>query len=444
MPEALKICPICGTRNSAKAATCTMCGTSLAHIEVVIPEAQSAAPGVYTAPEYDFRHGETDLMETKLGRAAGVYYVLLMVIITALSLGLLILAAVPLLSGMNDNNAQPTAQLVETTAPQATMMLITVTPAPPTPTFTTAPTPTIPITPSPTPEPCIQEVRAGEGLIEVISRCGHRDLDVLTPVATLNGISSGGAIQAGQRIVVPWPTPTTDPNAVPTETPELTESASGAVGFVLAGSDFDEESVFQPTATPTLMPGLQWHIVQPGETMLDLIFIYGVTMRILSELNPEITFSQCDFGEIGGGTACTVQLSIGQYVRVPAPPPTATIQPSPSGSETATPSATATYNAPSLVRPGNLAPFGRDELVTLRWVTTATLAPGETYRLNVQDETAGIAYEVLLTGTEYTLPEEWQGQDGQSHTYRWNVSVLNANGEATFTSETRTFTWQSR
>jgi hypothetical protein len=268
---------------------------------------------------------------------------------------------------------------------------------------------------------------------------------VLTPVATINGIGASGGIQAGQEIIVPWPTATSDPNLTLTVAPD-DESAARGVGVDFSASEdpFAEIDVFQPTATPTLQPGVQWHIVQLGETMIDLAFMYNANVRVLSELNPEITFSQCDFGEFIGGPACTVQLFQGQYVRVPAPTPTPTIEPSPSGSETATPSATPTFNAPSLVRPGDLAPFRRDELVTLRWVTTATLSAGEIYRVAIQDETAGVAYTVDTSLTEFTLPLEWQGQTGENHLYQWSVSIVNTNGEITLTTETRRFTWEGR
>lgn len=424
-----------------------MCGTSLLRVEAADPQTQSSAARVYHPPDYDFRHGETDLMETKLGRVAGVYYILLLVILTGLSLGILIIAALPLLNSSGGANGGELSQrdALRTNTPISTMMFVTVTPAPPTATFTVAPTPTAPITPSPTPEPCVQIVQAGEGLIDVVSRCGHRDLDVLTPVLSINGIDSSGSIQAGQQIIVPWPTATDDPNLTPSALPEGASAASSVeVAFSASEDPFAEIDVFQPTATATLQPGVQWHIVQPGETMIDLAVIYNANVRVLSELNPEITFSQCDFGEFIGGPACTVQLFQGQYVRVPAPTPTPTIEPSPSGSETATPSPTPTFNAPSLVRPGDLAPFRRDELVTLRWVTTATLGAGEIYRIAIQDETAGVAYTVDTSLTEFTLPLEWQGQSGATHIYQWNVSIVNANGEITLTTESRRFTWEGR
>ncbi len=440
LAEAFKMCPICGARNQAKVRTCTNCGTSLTDVIPMSYSVQTRLPPAYTTPAYDFRYGETDLMENALRRPAAVFYAILMLLLTLLSLGVLLLALLPLVGVLLPaQSAQPTA---------TGMLMVTVTPAPPTASLTptleiiNTPTRTPSPTPEPSPTPCIQEVQPGDGLVAIVSRCGHRDLAVIDEVLEINGISDPAFIQPGQQIIVPWPTATPDPNMTPSETAE--GSAAGGADPVLAVETDLFENAFAPTATATLQPGVMWHIVQRGDTIYGLAIQYGATARILSDLNPEITFSQCDFGEVGGGESCVVALAEGQYVRVPAPTPTPTLPPSPDPNATATPSATPTYNAPSLLRPGNNAPFSRETLVTLRWVTTATLGPGEFYRLIIRNETAGVIYNVETTQTEFTLPAEWQPTDGSIHSFTWQVSVVNNAGAETFTTETRTFTWESR
>jgi hypothetical protein len=145
--------------------------------------------------------------------------------------------------------------------------------------------------------------------------------------------------------------------------------------------------------TATLQPGVAWHTVIKDENIIMIAVEYGATLRVLSELNPEITFSQCDFGLGTGGENCVVQLYEGQQVRVPAPTPTPTIQPSPNGNETPTPTATATFNAPTALSPSDRAFFTKDALVTLRWVATGSLGPGQAYLVRVIDETANKSYE---------------------------------------------------
>jgi hypothetical protein len=166
----------------------------------------------------------------------------------------------------------------------------------------------------------------------------------------------------------------------------------------------------------------------------------------MSELNPQVTFSQCDFGKFGGGPQCVVQIYEGQLLRVPAPTPIPTLSPTPSGSETPTPTATATFNAPSALSPDNRMLFRRAEFVTLRWVASGSLAPGQTYRVRVEDLTTGVVYNGDTTDLFFIVPQEWQGRDSRRHEYAWSVSVIDINNpnQPSFTTETRTFTWEAQ
>jgi hypothetical protein len=188
-----------------------------------------------------------------------------------------------------------------------------------------------------------------------------------------------------------------------------------------------------------------WHEVVKDETIISIAFEYGADLKILSELNPEVTFSQCDFGEFSGGTSCVVNLYIGQRIRVPAPTLTPTLSPTPSGSETPTPTVTPTYNAPSALSPSNRALFQGSELVTLRWVASGTLGAGQTYRVQINDLTSGATYSADTPDLFFILPVEWQSHDGARHDYEWTVSVIDQNHADTplFSTEPRIFTWES-
>ncbi len=439
MAQPFKICPICETRNHRNATICTTCGTLLTDVDSLT--AQSHPRG--TDFGYDYRHGETDLYEGNLSRTARVYLFGIVTLVTVVVCGVLILLLGPMF--LPQAAATPTSIVIPTIGtPRPTFIMATVTTGPPTATRTPTPLASNTPTDTPTPEPCLQRVNADDTLIGIVSRCGHRDLDILDVVVEINNLSDAGSIIVGQIIEVPWPTPTTDPDAVPTDVPEAAAD-TGGVGLVTTDDAFSGEfDPFAPPPSPTLRPGVMWHEVQFGETIISIAVQYGANIEIMSQLNPEVTFSQCDFGEPGGGGSCTVNLFEGQLLRVPAPTPTPTIPPTLSGSETPTPTPTATFNAPSAISPGNRQTFDRDQLITLRWVGTGTLAANQVYRVTVDNTTAGIVYTADTTDLFYIIPRQWQGRDEQRHIYTWTVSVIDSDNPANpyFTTEPRIFSWQ--
>ncbi|MCS7071174.1 MAG: LysM peptidoglycan-binding domain-containing protein, partial [Anaerolinea sp.] len=322
-----------------------------------------------------------------------------------------------------------------------TLMLPTVTPQPPSP------------TPTETPGPCRVTVQAGDGLIGLASRCGHRSMDVIPLILELNGLSAPESIQVGQQILIPWPTPTIDPNA-PTPTP-VGGNVGRRNGADLIFIENVDSAVNGPptemptaTATPTdaLPPGVTWHVVQPNENMIIIASIYNTNAETLAQLNPEIAFSQCDFSLDTGGPRCTVLLRQGQRMRVPAPTPTPTLSPTLSGSETPTPTATPTFNAPNALSPPDRALFGVDDIITLRWITTGALGPDERYRVTVRDLTSGREFSADTTELLFIIPRDWQGTEQRLYEYEWTVSVISEQSPDTalFTTDPRTFSWQGR
>lgn len=452
-----KICPICSTPAHRNAVVCSACGASLRGVKTIDngTEAQPAAPG------YDHHYGETDLSESNLHWKAGNYILggmLTLAILACVSvvflLGIRFYDTLSAPSRMTETAAAPTPeapQFVES-SPQPTLYLPTVTPAPPTRTLT----PTV--GPTDTPGPCMQAVLPNDSLIVMVQRCGHRDLAVIDLVLQLNNLERADLIQAGQILEIPWPTSTPDPNAQaePTEEVENSdasaddsastegdESANSSSGSVAIAVDLSVTRV-EPTAT--LQPGVQWHEVTQGEDIISIAERYGANIKIMSELNPEVTFSQCDFGKFGGGEQCIVTIYQGQYLRVPAPTPLPTLSPTPSGSETPTPTATPTFNAPSALSPDNRMLFRRAELVTLRWVASGTLTSEQTYRVYVKDLTTGTVYSGDTTDLSFIIPQEWQGRDSRRHEYEWSISVIDLNNpdQPYYTTQTRTFTWEAQ
>lgn len=444
-----KICPVCGSSSSERAVQCGNCGASLRDVLAVDRYTEIRSP----APEtYDFHYGETDLVESSLRWKGGTFFLASILLFSMMACaGVALFSAARLMAFWNNSLRNTSGEsavtsvtvtlaedvTLSTNTPRPTLLLHTVTAdAPPTRTVTPSPAPTD------TPGPCMQEVLAGDSLIALVSRCGHRDMDVIDLVLEINNLSAPEVIQVGQTLEIPWPTATSDPSLEVTATPDEAAGSNPVIAF--APEDDAIEALFVvPTAT--LQSGVTWHRVVKDENIISIAVQYGADLKVLSELNPEIAFSQCDFGEFGGGPSCVVNVYEGQQVRVPAPTLTPTLSPTPSGSETPTPTPTATFNAPSAQSPGDRALFQRQDLVTLRWVASGTLAEGQVYRVKVDDLTAQISYFGDTTELFFIVPETWQGKDNRRHEYRWTVSVIDSNrpDEPYFSTEPRLFVWEA-
>ena len=435
MAESSKICLICETHNHPNATLCITCGASLADVELTTK--QNGKPRPQT--DYDYRYGETDLFEGSVLSMGRILTLGIFILGILIGIGIAVALISPSFA-----NGQTTSIMNTPTASPTLRILPTVTPGIATATQSLTPTITFTPTETNTPEPCIQTVVSGDSLIGIILRCGHTTRDIIPTVVSLNGIADETRIQIGQQIVVPWPTSTVDPNALPTDTPESSADIDldSASADEIALLSFDP---FAPTATATLLPGVMWHSVQPNENMIIIAAQYGANAKVLSDLNPEIDFARCDFGLIYGGPECIVQLGQGQQIRVPAPTPTPTIEPTASGSETPTPRPTATFNVPNAISPANQEFFDASEFVTLRWVATGTLADNEVYRVVVSDVISGDIFTADTKDLFFIVPLEWQADDGQRHNYIWQVSVHNTDTDtSSYSTLAYTFVWQGR
>lgn len=442
---AYKICPICGTRSLANVTLCPTCGTSLTQVQI---ESNAAKPK-RDSPPYDEQFGEADLLESKIPRKTSrIGFVALSAMLIAICGGVSLIPIAALIQREQTGAApSPTVEsMVEpasgTAGSPQPILLATNTPRMVLPTVTPAP-PTEP--PTPTEGPCEVQVQPGQDLITLAYSCGHRELSVIPLILELNNLDSAESLQAGQMLLIPRPTATPDPNLTP-----VTDSTASASVGESAGQSQVVADVSTPTPTlfpsATLLPGVAWHIVQPNESLVGIMYQYSTSAEVLSQLNPEVPFSQCDFQFDTGGPRCSVILQPGQQFRVPAPSPTPTLSLTPSGSETATPTPTATFNAPSPLRPTNRSLFARDEIITLRWVASGTLAPGEAYLIRVEDVTSGITYTAETSALSFIVPVEWQGTDERRHEYVWTVSVITSGSPQTarYTTSPQSFAWEGR
>jgi hypothetical protein len=404
-------CPICKTPIQTTSTTCRTCGAIIS-----IPQKENKQ----AIRDHTYIHTDTDLLETQTkshNKQTNTTTRTALVILTTV-----IITFIALLNKNPDHKAET----IPTPTPTTNQSLSTSTADP-----TEPPTPLQAPTITPTQTPCIQQVQPGDTLITLAEQCGHRDLNIIQVILDLNNISNPNQIQVNQTIIIPWPTPVSSGEQTETNTQPIRQ-------------DNQPQTLNLPTET--LQPGITWHKVLKDENIIAVAIQYGATLRILSELNPEVTFSQCDFGLGSGGPNCIVQLYEGQSIRVPAPTATPTIQPTPSGSETPTPTATPTFNVPSPLTPAQATFFNQDAIITLRWVSTGTLDENQTYQITVTNLDADKIYTATTNDLFFIIPPEWQHQTAEPHKYTWTVAIINNTNPANslFETQPQQFTWQGR
>ncbi len=449
-----QICPICGASNAPDAKICVLCEARLpgrsATSTVKAQGAEELAPAFY-----DAMLGEDDLMARRA--PGGIWFAGLFLLVGVL-LGLGLAYGITTFLSDDDTrsealptdalNVNPTASLAgnfaTATAPSGSIPTLIPTNTRIVPNFpTVTPMPSN----SPTPSTCDLTVNEGDTLYGLALACGHRDYAVVPLIVETNNLACETCIQIGQVIQVPLPTGTPAPLIDPAATGE---SSSGGVVVVAntGGATISADDIVLTRAVaaePTLDPNLMWHTVTNQQTMYDIIAIYNIDIKLLSEINPEMDFPQCDFGERYGGPTCAVFLSEGQRMRVPAPTRTPTLPPTPSGSETPTPTPTATFNVPSLFSPQEGEQFEASRVVTLRWTSTGTLGRDEAYLVKVTNTQTQKNYFGLSCDLSYELPRDWRPEKTDSQEYIWSVSIVllrpgvNTDGTA---YAVHTFNWQ--
>jgi LysM repeat protein len=232
--------------------------------------------------------------------------------------------------------------------------LPTPSPVPPTATMTPTPTttptetpiasetPTLTATPAPTETPAPERLHilvSGQTLI------GLSLIYNVSPdsIASANGFTIDAPVQAGQSLVVPWPTPT----------PPLEPVAI----------DMNGESVIADPA------GCPRHQIQTGESMASIANQYGLNLDLLLRVNrlPNDVIVQ------PGQTVCIPEIKVG--VELPPTP-----GPSP------TPAPTQVPAGPQLLYPTEGTALAEpDGSVLLQWTAVKDLSEDEWYMVEVAD-----------------------------------------------------------
>lgn len=282
-------------------------------------------------------------------------------------------------------------------------------------------------TPSPTPTegPYVVRIQSGDTLFDIIGRFGYTDGRVIPAILTLNpNVPNENNLPVGQDVLIPRMTYTpTPPNY------EATVSIMETLGIPL----------------PDRLPSdteISAHTVTEGQSIIDIAELYNTTIEIISRLNPELVFRNCDFNNRSGGPDCSVIIRPGQSIQIPLPTRTPTLSPTPSGSETATP--TPTYSPPITIYPPNGAVITGS--VLLQWVSVGMLAADEQYYVEVTDRTANTLYTRVSKDTSLQLPIGLVPPDGAEHSIEWRVVVVRGDG-ASYTviggvMPSRTFKWR--
>ncbi len=342
--------------------------------------------------------------------------------------------------------ASPTVETIEITVPPTEPPLtpsLTATEAAPvgpvledaTPTDTSGP-PTLPPPPTATLGPYEHTIREQDTLLFIIQQYGYRDFGVIPEVVQLNNLVNADSLPSvGSVLLIPRQTITPTPEGA-----ELTPTTFADVLAAQALAPTNEQTGLN------VETGILEHVVQEGQTIIDIAANYATTLEVLARLNPDVAFFGCNFEIPSGGPNCNPFLNVGQVVRAPAPTPTPTLSPTPSGSETPTP--TPTYMPPRVISPPQGAEI-QAGVFLLEWVSVGVLQADEVYLVQITDTTSEQVHNAITRSTSLMMPETMIPADGETHTINWTVSVAKPNESNVYrvvsgTPEIRVFRWQSR
>lgn len=268
-----------------------------------------------------------------------------------------------------------------------------------TPTDTQLPT----LAPTATLQPPIPyEVKAGDtcGGIAILFGVNVQSLIVL------NNLSAQCTnLIVGQKLKVPYPTPTALPVATNTLQPaDATKAACDKVNVT----------------------------VQANDTLSSIAANYAVPQQAIKDFNG-LSSDNVFIGQ-------TIVVPLCARAATPGPTPTATIPPP--------------YPAPNLLLPGDGAAFTlANDVVTLQWASIGTLRANEAYQVTVEDVTAGQARRIVdyAADTKYIVPTSFRPKDNVAHILRWWVAPVRQTGtddqgqpiytSAGTVSDKRVFTW---
>jgi LysM repeat protein len=220
-----------------------------------------------------------------------------------------------------------------------------------------------------------------------------------------NNLASSCPISVGQKLKIPYPTPTIP--AAATSTP-------------------------LPVDATKLACQVQPITVQDGDTLSSISLNYAVPMQAIKEFNGLTT------DNVFVGSHLNVPLCM--RAATPGPTPTATIPPP--------------YPAPNLLLPADGAAFTlANDVVTLQWASVGTLRDAEAYQITIFDVTASQTHRLtdFVKDTKFIVPTTFRPKDNVAHVMRWWISPVRQSGtddqgqpiwtSSGAVSDKRVFTW---
>jgi LysM repeat protein len=367
-----KVCPTCGTRLSENAVRCLVCGTEF-----------TAQPESKAAKKSEKSVQASRMPEVRLSLPAAIGVLAIIIVIVAVTSFFVARAGAP----------EGTFETVDTPTPTET------------PTATIPPTNTLPPTDIPTATlqpPFEYTVSVNDGSCSQIAFAFN--ISVQSIIIT-NNLPSSCPISVGQRLLIPYPTPTIPPP--PTNTP-LADIATK-----------------QACETVPIT-------VQENDTLSSISLNYAVPMAAIKEFNGLTT------DNVFLGQSLLVPLCM--RAATPGPTPTATLPPP--------------YPAPNLLLPADGAAFTlANDVVTLQWASVGALRDVEAYQVIVEDVTASQTRRITdyVTDTKYIVPTSFRPRDNVAHVMRWWVIPVRQTGvdeqgqpiwvASGAASDRRVFTW---
>lgn len=337
-----KTCPTCGTRLSENATRCLVCGRTFT----------TSAKKTETTPIQNPR-----LPELKISLPAAIGLIVLI-----LGLGAALIFVI----------LQTTGRV---TTPTVTPTLTS------TPTMTLTPTATLEPTIGPTATPLPPQeytIREGDLCSSIAAMYGIS----IQSIANLNNLPPDcGTLYVGQKLLIPYPTPTVTP--LPTATlsaAEATQQACGTLSYQVTEND----------------------------TLSSISANYNISIETIKNwngLSNDIVWP-----------GMFLNLPLCERMPTQGPTPTATLLPP--------------YSAASLLLPADGSVFlNVNDPIVLQWSSVGTLLPSEAYAITVEDVTTGDRKVTeYTTDTKFNVPTSLRPLDNTFHIYRWFVVAVRQSG----------------
>lgn len=366
-PQSTKVCPTCGTRLAENAARCLVCGTEL-------------TPAVSKKEAAEVQAARMPEITLSLPMALGLLTIFLLAGATLVYVAMQLSGTAP--SGTGDTTA--TITHTPTLSPTATIL------------FTETPVPT-----STTQPPFEYTIGEGDTCLGLAATFSVSYQSIILE----NNLSANCILSIGQKIRIPYPTPT--PPAAATSTLEAGQATLQACDKVI-------------------------YTVQEGDTLSTIANNYAVPQDAIKSYNS----MSSDSVPLG----MTIIIPLCERAATPGPTPTATIPPP--------------YPAPNLLLPADGASFTlANDSITLQWASIGTLRDNEAYQVIVEDVTDGSRRIVqYVTDTKFIVPSSFRPRDNSPHVFRWWVTTVRQTGSdeqgqpiwesAGAQSDRRVFSWQ--